>query len=107
MLKDSEARRKFEWEQLLPVVAGVVFVYGVYLYRYIMPYFGGGRPTPSTLYLASKVPFSNSESSEVQFLEETSSGYYVLAPGDEKHAYFLRRDLVSAIHFGVPEPKSR
>jgi hypothetical protein len=105
LLNDPTKRRKVEWERLLPYVAFTMFLYGAFLYRYIPPHYGGGRPTPSIFYFASKVPFTNAESADVQFLEETNSGYYILAAGDERHAYFLRRDLVSAIHFGVPETK--
>jgi hypothetical protein len=105
LLNDPQKRRKFEWERLLPYVAIVIASYSTFLYGHIPPHYGGGKPTPSTLYFASKVPFTNADSANVQFLEETNSGYYILATGDEKHAYFLRRDLVSAIHFGVPDTK--
>lgn len=105
LLNDPDKRRKFEWERLVPYVALTIGLYGSGLYRYIPPHYGGGKPTPSTMYFASKVPFTNADSANVQFLEETNSGYYILAPGDDRHAYFLRRDSVSAIHFGVPETK--
>jgi len=105
VLRDPNRRRKVEWETLLPYISLTMTLYGAGLYRYIPPHYGGGKPTPSVMYFASRVPFTNADSANVQFLEETSSGYYILAPGDEKHAYFLRRELVSAIHFGVPETK--
>ncbi len=105
LLNDPDKRRKFEWETLLPYISLALVLYGTLLYPNIPPHYGGGRPTPSTLYFASKVPFTTADSASVKFLEETSSGYYILVPGDDRHAYFLRRDLVSAIHFGVPDTK--
>jgi hypothetical protein len=105
LLSDPTKRRKFEWERLIPYVATTLFLYSAYLYPNLPPHYGGGKPTPSTFYFASKVPFTNAESANVQFLEETNSGYYLLVLGDEKHAYFLRRDLVSAIHFGASDAK--
>ncbi|MFZ1010711.1 MAG: hypothetical protein WAN65_27980 [Candidatus Sulfotelmatobacter sp.] len=105
LLNDPDKRRKIQWELLIPYVALTIGLYSDFFYRYIPPHYGGGKPTPSTVYFSLKVPFTNAESANVQFLEETTSGYYILAPGDEKHAYFLRRDLVSVIHFGVPDTK--
>ncbi|HSY93274.1 MAG TPA: hypothetical protein VK812_18065 [Candidatus Binatus sp.] len=107
-LKDPDQRRTIEWERQLPILASVLLIYGSLLYRNIGAHFGGGMPIPVTMYFASsKVPIANSDSAELQLMEETSDGYYVLNPNDEKHAYFLRRDLVLAIHFGVPEPKPK
>jgi hypothetical protein len=105
LLRDPAKRRLVEWERLIPCVSLALFSYSSYFYPNIPPHLGGGKPTPSTFYFASKVPFTNASSANVRFLEETTSGYYILVSDDEKHGYFIRRDLVSAIHFGVSDAK--
>jgi hypothetical protein len=108
VIKKPDEWRSIEWERQLPIIAVVLLLYSSLIYRNISSYFGGGVPVPVTMYFSSaKVPIASSDSAELQLIEETSDGYYVLKSGDEKHAFFLRRDLVSAIHFGVPEPKPR
>ena len=108
VIKKRDEWRAVEWERQLPILATVLLLYSTLIYRNISSYFGGGVPVPVTMYFSPvKVPVTPSDSAELQLMEETGNGYYVLKPGDEKHAYFLRRDLVSAIHFGVPESQSK
>lgn len=107
MLKDPLERGKTEWERQIPLIALVLLTYGNLIYRNITPYFGGGVPVPITMYFSSKTPLTDSDSANVQLLEQTADGYFVLKTGDDKHAYFVRHDLVSAVHFGVPESKSK
>jgi hypothetical protein len=105
LLSDPSQHKTVEWERQIPILAIVLLVYGSLIYKDITPYFGGGIPVPITMYFSSKIPLTDSDSMEVQLLEQTAEGYYVLRSGDEKHAYFIRHDLVSAVHFGVPEAK--
>ncbi len=108
VIKKPDEWRSIEWERQLPIFATVLLLYSTLIYKNISSYFGGGVPVPVTMYFSSaKIPLTNSDTAELQLMEETNDGYYVLKPGDEKHAFFLKRDLVSAIHFGVPEPKSK
>lgn len=94
-------RRQVSWQVGAMMFAAVVFPYATLIYKDIPPEFGGGVPTPVTIYFASATPVFHDAAASVQLLEETAEGYYVLVPPDEKHAYFLKRDLVSAIRFGT------
>jgi hypothetical protein len=96
---NPEERRKFEWELQLPVVAGGLLLYSTLIYARILPAFGGGMPTPAVLYFESKNPLSSSGSADVQLIEESDKGFYVLDPRVDTMAYFLRRDIVSMIHY--------
>jgi hypothetical protein len=107
MLSDPVERGKTEWERQIPLVALVLLTYGDLIYKNITPYFGGGVPVPITIYFSSKTPLTDSDSADVRLLEQTADGYFVLKAGDDKHAYFIRHDLVTAVHFGVPEVKSK
>jgi hypothetical protein len=105
VLRDRAERGKTEWEREIPIIALVLLTYGNLIYKNITPYFGGGIPVPVMMYFSSKTPLTDSDSADVKLLEQAADGYYVLKSGDEKHAYFIRHDLVSAVHFGVPEVK--
>jgi hypothetical protein len=92
--------KHIEWEQYFGAITAVLLTYSTLIYPHIKPSFGGGVPSPVVLYLTGKNPiFPNTDSAEVLLLDETDHGYYVLLNAQEKTAYFLRRDLVSAIHF--------
>lgn len=103
LLSDPEQRKQFEWERHFAVLATILLLYATLIYKNIVPYFGGGMPMPARIYFSGRTPFSNSDSADVLLLEESHDGYYVLKPGQEKTAYFLRRDSVSLIHFGKSE----
>src|SRR6185437_14488010 len=108
VIRKRDEWRLIEWERQFPIFAVVLLLYSTLIYKNISSYFGGGVPIPVTMYFSStKVPIGSSDVAELQLIEETSDGYYVLKPGDEKHAFFLKRDLVSAIHFGVPAQESK
>lgn len=94
-----EKIRQIEWEQRFPAIAVVLLTYSTSIYGHIKPSFGGGVPSPVALYLTGKTPISSTDVADVLLLEETDHGYYVLPNAGEKSAYFIRRDLVSAIHF--------
>lgn len=94
-----ERIKQFEWERHFPSIALVLLTYSTAIYGRIRPSFGGGMPTPVVFYLSAKTPILNSDSPEVLLLEETDHGYYILASAQEQTAYFLRRDLVVAMHF--------
>lgn len=94
---------KIEWERQFPILTIVLLTYSTLIYGRIKPSFGGGVPTPAVFYFTAKTPISNADSAAVLLLEETDHGYYVLPNEQEKSAYFIRRDLVSVIHFQKKE----
>jgi hypothetical protein len=94
-----EKIKQVEWERHFPVLATALLTYATLIYGHIKPSFGGGPPSPVVLYLTAETPISTTDSASVLLLDETDHGYYVLLNPQEKTAYFLRRDLVSAIHF--------
>jgi hypothetical protein len=95
----AEEIKQFEWERQFSAIAIVLLTYSTAIYGKIKPSFGGGAPTSVVLYFSGTTPISNSDSADVLLLEETDHGYYVLKNAQEPTAYFLRRELVSAIHF--------
>jgi hypothetical protein len=95
----SKNVKQVEWERQLPAIAAVFLTYSTLIYGHIKPSFGGGAPSPVVLYFTAKTPISSTDSADVLLLEETDHGYYILPNAQEKSAYFIRRDLVSAIHF--------
>jgi hypothetical protein len=94
-----EEIKQFEWERQVSLIAIVLLTYSTAIYGKIKPSFGGGAPTSVVLYFSGTTPISNSDSANVLLLEETDHGYYVLKNAQEPTAYFLRRELVSAMHF--------
>jgi hypothetical protein len=96
---DSGRLKAFEWEIRFPYFAAILLWYSTFIYENVRPSLGGGAPTSVALYLSGKSPVPELDATEVLLLEETDHGYYILRPGKEQTAYFLRRDLVSAIHF--------
>jgi len=98
-LLQSENVKHIEWEQYVGIITVLLLLYSTLIYGHIKPSFGGGVPSPVVLYFTAKTPISNKDSADVLLLEETDHGYYILPNAQEKSAYFIRRDLVSAIHF--------
>jgi hypothetical protein len=106
-MSDPKRLRAYEWEKLLPILFGAVFVFAVRIYGNIVWYYGGGKPVPVIMTIATKTPVSDSNSVPVLLVEETEHGYFVLTLKDRETAYYLRRDLVTAIHFVKDEQSLR
>jgi hypothetical protein len=99
-VSDNPAKIKgLAWEKGILYSLTVVLAFATGIYARISPSFGGGSPTPAVLHLATDLPISSSRSVRVLLVDENDFGYYVLKPGQQSTAYFLRRDSVSSIEF--------
>ena len=100
MFEDRKFWKRAEWETaLLGFLALPLVLFATDIYGTIKFSWGGAEPVPVVLHFAEKpLPWIGA-TTECQLLEETDHGYYVLLPGSQKKAYFVRRDLVKMIHF--------
>jgi hypothetical protein len=99
VFESPEKRKGLEREKAILYCVTVILAFATGIYGRISPSFGGGSPLPAVLHLATEAPISSSRSVRVLLVDENDYGYYVLKPGDQSTAYFLRRDLVSSIEF--------
>ncbi len=82
----------------LAAYIGILFVYSS-LVLPVVPYsLGGGSPSNATLYLKNE----QSQVLNVQLIDETDHGFFVLAPGSSR-AVFIPREGVIGIYFGSPD----
>ena len=77
------------------------------VFQLVQPKYGGGAPTPITLFLQKPVAWFNSTTISVSLIDETDQGYYVLSSGKDK-ALFIPRNDVSSIYYGpVDSPQKQ
>ena len=88
------------WEYLPLYFLALVSLYSTKLYPAVRP-LGGGAPSPIVLYSSDSTPLWNCPSASVFLVDETDKGYYVLLKPDDKSGYFIRREAVKAIKFGL------
>lgn len=96
-----KSRAEVLWEYLPIYFIGVVSLYSTKVYPMMRIQFGGGEPSPVVLYLAEQIPFSNCARASVFLIDETDKGYYVLLKPDDKSGYFIRREAIRVVRFGV------
>jgi len=99
VFEKPERIKSFQWEKAVLSCLAVVLAFATGIYGRISPSFGGGSPMPAVLHLVTAAPISSSTSVSVLVVDENDYGYYVLRPGEDGKAYFLRRDSVSSIEF--------
>jgi hypothetical protein len=94
----------YPWERMGLVLLFVFFLFFTRtIYTNVAASFGGGASIPATFHFLHKGVIGDSEVVNLLVLDETDHGFYVLVPPDSTRAYFVRRDLVSSIHFGQQE----
>jgi len=82
-------------------VAGltVILYFATVPYGIVIPFWGGGLPTPVTVHLSSKIPFSDSTDVSAYLVDETERGYYLIHRRDDHRASFVPREAVTSIDF--------
>jgi hypothetical protein len=76
-----------------------IFALYVYLFGSMQARFGGGAPTPVTLYLDRDIAWlPENTATTVSLIDETDQGYYVLTSGKQK-ALFIPRADVKSVYF--------
>ena len=104
MRQDLKSGSEVPWEFLPLYFVGLVTLYSTKVYPSVFPQIGGGAPSQIVLYLSDTAPLSTC--TKVFLLDETEKGYYVLLKPDDKSGYFIRREAVRAIKFGVPKQQT-
>jgi hypothetical protein len=99
LARDPISRGAYRWEVLAFALLALVLFYSLEIYGGLKPQLGGGAPVAATMYVSPKAPIFSSESAEILLLDETDAGYYVMLQPDQKSAYFIRRDIVTALRF--------
>jgi hypothetical protein len=98
--KDSSLRRYFEWEWLPFLIVFSIVWYSLRIYPTLKPEFGGGAPTTVEITFTSQGSVHMPASQEMQLIDETEQGYYILVPqADKKYVYFVPRKLVDTVKF--------
>jgi hypothetical protein len=84
----------------LAVLGGFARLY----YPRIKGSWGGGSPSPVTVYLAKEAPVFAGKQLKGTLVDESDAGFYFV-PGQESRAMFIPRSAVSLIYFsdGVPD----
>jgi hypothetical protein len=96
-----KAGSEVPWEYLPVYFLALVSLYSTKLYPAIRPQVGGGAPRPVVLYGAGLTPVTDCASANVFLIDETDNGYYLLLRPDDKSGYFIRRETVKAMKFGL------
>ena len=99
--RDPVSRGILQWEQAPFWFLGLIFFYALGVYGGLKPQLGGDAPVPAVIYVSPKAPIFSSESTEILLSDETDAGYYLLLQSDQKSAYFIRREIVTALRFKV------
>lgn len=100
MIERKKDLKERAWEVQI-MMAFVIFVpwFASSLYGTIKPAFGGASPVSAKLYLKEGNVVLKANPLDVEILEETEQGYYVLNKADSKSAVFIPRSTVSSAQF--------
>ena len=67
-------------------------------YPHIQAAWGGGTPLEVTMFFTKDSPISPNQTASVRLIDESDTGFYILAP-NESTAIYVRRDAVASIYF--------
>ena len=100
LVEKGQGLKATDWEvRILLAFALLVPWFATSFYGNIKPAFGGGSPVSTKLYLKEENPVFRAKTLDVQILEETEQGYYVLSKPDSKITVFVPRSGVSTAQF--------
>jgi hypothetical protein len=86
------------WKQSLFLSLGAVAGFATLYYPHIKPSWGGGAPTPATIYFSKDSLVLPGRSVSANILDEVDSGFYIIG-GNDKKATFIPRSEVSAVYY--------
>lgn len=92
-----------DWYAIVGLMLLLLTVFASHVYPSIRASWGGGETLPVTLYLNGNAPVMPGQHWQVQLIEETESGYFVLNKG-EKKAVFIPRSAVALVYFSDAQP---
>ena len=87
------------WQLLLVELFAMLTLFATVYYPHIMAKWGGGTLIPVEITLAKDVTTRSGSFIECSLIDETDSGFYVIAK-DDSFATFLPRAEVSSIYYG-------
>jgi hypothetical protein len=88
-----------EWSKPLAVLFGFLLVFSREIYPHLKTSWGGGTATNVTIYFTKDSLLSPSKPAQVQLVEESDEGFYVVGPKESK-AVFVPRGAVALVYFG-------
>lgn len=100
LVEQGKGLKSTDWELRILVAFSILvpwFASG--LYGSIKPAFGGGSSVPAKLYLKEDNPVFRGRTLDVDIIEETEQGYYVLSKTEAAKAVFVPRSSVSTAQF--------
>jgi hypothetical protein len=86
------------WKQSLALGLAALAGFATLYYPRIKPSWGGGAPTPATIYFAKDSLVLPSRSASANILDEVDSGFYIIG-GNDKKATFIPRSEVALIYY--------
>ena len=87
-----------DWSKPIATLLLILLIFAQYYYPHIKASWGGGTPTPVTLYLSKDSAIKPNQAVSVQLIEESDEGFYVVSP-KETRAVYLPRNAVALIYF--------
>jgi hypothetical protein len=100
LVEQGKGLKSTDWELRIVVAFSILvpwFASG--FYGGIKPAFGGGSPVSAKLYLKEDNPIFRTRVLDVDIIEETEQGYYVLSKTEASKAVFVPRSSVSTAQF--------
>ena len=94
---------KRHWENASFLLLGVVLVFAWFYYPHIKAAWGGGTPLEVTMFFSKDAPISPNQAASVRLIDESDTGFYILAP-NENRAIYVRRDAVVLVYFSDKIP---
>lgn len=98
VMHDPRWRANAEWEKIIIPTMFILMFFAIEIYGDIGSAWGGGKPTPVTIYESPRTAHSNSGGERYLLLDETENGYYVRRRVDAD-TVFIRRDVVSEVRY--------
>ncbi len=86
------------WKQSLALCLTAVGVFATLYYPHIKPSWGGGAPSPATIYFAKDSTILPGRSVSADILDEVDGGFYIIGGGDKK-ATFIPRSEVAMVYY--------
>jgi hypothetical protein len=105
ILQLKARHEKRHWENVSFLLLGVVLAFAWLYYPHIKAAWGGGTPVDVIMFFAKDAPISPNQAASVRLIDESDTGFYILAP-NESRAIYVRRDAVVLVYFSNKFPDS-
>lgn len=87
-----------EWAKPLSLLCLLLLTFARGIYPYLKTSWGGGTPVDVTIYFSKDSLLNPNKAAQVQLIEESDEGFYIVGPKESK-AIFVPRSAVAMIFF--------